>query len=211
MTVKYVVFFQALVFLWWQYIFWSIPPLHSYLFSLEINPSEHACFTLHSARSSGLHWNVFPQIFHFKFFQNQVVIGNNTFKGTNKFHWMLPNRAKCKYRINRGSDLITKYFQGYNVHYDLFVFYIMTFMLHERFGMFPQSCLKPRSTEWSSLLSLVLSPQCHILSRGLETEYFFSPITYASAVQWDTQVLNIKYMSNSIFYLHFTLASLVSC
>lgn len=211
MTVKYVVFFQALVFLWYQYIFWYIPPLNSFLFSLEINPTSYASFTLHIVHLAGLHWNLFPQIFHFKFFQNQIVIGNDTFRGTNKFHWMLSDRAKCKHRISRGSAHIAKYFHSYNLHYDLFLSYIMTFMLQERFRIILWSCLKPRSADCSSLLSSILSPQYHVLCSGVETEYFLSPVTHAAALQWDTQVLNIKYTSSSIFCLHFTLAPLVSC
>lgn len=146
----------------------------------------------------------------FKVFQNQIVFGDDMFRGTNKFHWILTDRDKCKCTINNCGGHIAKYFQGYSVHHNRFLFYIITFVLQERFVIFPSSCLKPRSADCSSLV-LLLGPHYCVLCTGLET-VFLTPIACAAAaVQWDTQELDMKYMSNSIFCLHFTLTPLLSC
>lgn len=146
------------------------------------------------AFSSVLIWLGCTRISFLRFSKiSQILFGNYLFRGTNKFHWILTDRDKCKCTLKSCNVHIENYFQGYNVHYNQFLFYIMTFMLQERFVIliFPSSYPKPRSADCSSFV-LLPSRHYHVLCTGLKV-VFFSPITCAAvAVQRDTQNLSMK-------------------
>lgn len=127
-----------------------------------------------------------PSDFHFKLSQNQI--------GTNKFHWVLPDNDKCKYRINRGNTHIAKYFQGYDVHDDIF-FFLLYHDLHVARKVLNFSPV------WSVFCAM--SWRLNTFSLQLLVQQQYREI--------DTQVLNVNYMSNSILCLHLSLTSFVSC
>lgn len=88
-----------------------------------------------------------------KFFQNQIVFRNYMFRGTNKFHWILTDRDKCKCTIKSCNVHIEIYFQDYNGHYNQFLFYIMTFHAARKVCNISLFLPKTEDADCSSLIS----------------------------------------------------------